>query len=95
MKTYAKGRRAEYRAIAILEAAGYSVTRAASSKGLFDVVALGPAGARAISVKSGTKYASSIERELLQDWRQKLAPTTSVEIWRFPDRAHDPLIEVL
>lgn len=95
MKTYAKGRRAEHRAVEILETAGYAVTRAASSKGAFDVVALGPCGARAISIKSGSKYVSAVEREQLQDWRHKLAPTTSIEIWRFPDRAPEPLIEIL
>lgn len=91
--SYAKGRRAEYRAKGILEAAGFQTTRAAGSKGGADLIAWNTTTIRFISVKSGTKYASAIEREALQ-----LLPVPACatkEIWRFPDYCRDALIEVL
>lgn len=86
-----KGRRSEHRARKLLEAAGFSVCRAAGSKGPADLVAWDALCIRFISVKSGTKYASSLEREALA-----LMPrpaNSTVEIWRYPDRARAPLIE--
>ena len=50
----AKGSRAERRAIRILEAAGYTCTKAGGSLGVFDVIAIGPRDIRAIQVKAGT-----------------------------------------
>ena len=93
MNTARKGRRAEHRARTLLEAAGFVVCRAAASKGPADLVAWDATSIRFISVKCGTKYASTIEREALQ-----LLPrpaNASVEIWRFPDRCRSPLIERL
>ena len=88
-----KGRRAEHRARALLTAAGFEVLRAAGSKGPADLVAWDTTSIRFISVKSGTKYASAIEREALQFL---LRPAhASVEVWRFPDRCKAPLIERL
>jgi Holliday junction resolvase len=88
-----KGRRAEHRARALLEAAGFHVCRAAASKGPADLVAWNDSSIRFISVKSGTKYASATERDAL---RMLLRPANaSVEIWRFPDRCPAPLIERL
>lgn len=95
MSNYTKGRRREYRTQQILEAAGYETIRAASSKGLADVVAVRPGHVRFVSVKSGSAYASTIEREVLVIWAMALRHTATVEIWRFPDRAREPLIEVL
>ena len=93
MNTATKGRRAEHRARAILEAAGFSVTRAAGSKGPADLVAWDALSIRFISVKSGTKYASAAEREALH--ALAVPPCASREIWRFPDRCRHPLIERL
>ena len=87
-----KGRRAEHRARALLEAAGFSVCRAAGSKGPADLIAWDTTSIRFVSLKSGTKYASAIEREALQLLRPANA---SAEIWRFPDRCKAPLIERL
>lgn len=93
MNTAIKGRRAEHRARAILEAAGFSVCRAAASKGPADLVAWDATSIRFISVKAGTKYASALERETLA---QLVRPaSSSVEIWRFPDRCRAPLIECI
>jgi len=93
MNTAHKGRRAEHRARAILEAAGFSVVRAAASKGPADLVAWDTVSVRFISVKCGTKYASALEREALQVMGKPQNATC--EIWRFPDRCREPLIEVL
>jgi Holliday junction resolvase len=93
MSNYHKGRRAEYRTQRILEAAGFTTTRAASSKGAADVIGWDRHSVRFISVKSGTTYASAVEREQLKNLARPTNAT--VEIWRFPDRAKQPLIEVL
>lgn len=90
-----KGSRAEHRCMRILEDAGYRCTRAAASLGLVDVIAVGPTGTRCVQVKAGTKYLSGVEREQLTEWARTLPPTTSVELWRFPDRCHQPITEVL
>jgi Holliday junction resolvase-like predicted endonuclease len=92
MNTSLKGARAERKARAILEAAGFTVTRAAASKGPADLIAWDGVSIRFISVKSGTTYASALEREALQLMRRPTCST--IEIWRFRDRKA-PLIEVL
>jgi Holliday junction resolvase len=88
-----KGRRGEHRARKILEDAGFMVTRAAGSKGPADLIAWNAVQIRFISVKSGSKYASAIEREALHSMAAPAIATR--EIWRFPDRCRAPLIEVL
>lgn len=89
----AKGNRAERRCMVILESAGYSCSRAAASLGIFDVIAIGAQDIRLVQVKSGTRYASGVEREQMTNF---VAPANaSREIWRFPDRCKAPLIEVL
>jgi len=93
MSGYRKGRDREYRAQRILEAAGYTTTRAAGSKGAADLIAWDSQRIRFISVKAGTKYASAIEREALMQLPKPSNATC--EIWRFPDRAKEPLIEVV
>lgn len=95
MSNYVAGRRREYRTQQILEAAGYATIRAASSKGVADVVAVNGPSVRLISVKSGGAYASAIEREALQALASRALGRYSVEIWRFPIRCREPLIEVL
>ena len=93
MSNYRKGRNAEYRAKAILLAAGYFVARAAGSKGAADLIAWNTQSFRLISVKSGGTYASAVEREALQ--LLPVPSNTSKEIWRFPARCRQPVIEVL
>jgi Holliday junction resolvase len=51
MSGYSDGRRIEYAAIDRLEADGYEVTRAASSKGFADVTAIKPGEILFVSVK--------------------------------------------
>jgi Holliday junction resolvase len=93
MSNYAKGRRKEYRVQRLLEAAGYQTIRAASSKGVADIVAVRGREVRFISVKSDN-YATSIEREALQILARSAHGAYSVEIWRMPDRK-EPRIEVI
>jgi hypothetical protein len=74
------------------EAAGFSVMRSAASKGPVDLIAWSPTWIRFVSVKTGSAYATEIERESL---RLMPRPTNStIEIWRFPDR-RPPRIERL
>lgn len=89
----AKGTRAERRAIRILEAAGYACTKAGGSLGIFDVIGIGPVDVRCLQVKAGGTYCSKIERELMRECA--VPANVSVEIWRFPDRCREPLIERL
>ena len=93
MNASAKGSRAERKARALLEAAGFVVCRAAGSKGPADLVAWDTTSIRFISIKSGTAYASAIEREALQIMPRPA--NASVEIWRLPDRCRAPRIERL
>lgn len=88
-----KGRRAEHRVRRILEAAGFRVCRAAGSKGPTDLIAWDTTAIRFISVKSGTRYASAIEREALQQMPRPV--NSSIEVWRWPDRCSEPRIERL
>lgn len=90
---YAKGRLREYRTQRLLEATGYATTRAASSKGPADIIAWNSASIRFISVKSGSAYASGVEREALQ--MLPVPANATKEIWRWPARCREPLIEVL
>jgi Holliday junction resolvase len=91
LNTASKGRRAEHRARALLEAAGFTVCRAAASKGPCDLVGWNSVSVRFISVKTNG-YASALEREALQLMLRP--PCSTVEIWRFRDRK-PPVIEVL
>jgi Holliday junction resolvase len=91
MNHKAKGTRAERRTIAILEGSGYCCTKAGGSLGLFDVIAIGAADVRCIQVKAGTARCSALEREQLQ-WLPVPAAVVK-EVWRFPDRCRQPLIE--
>ena len=52
MKAKRNGTRNEHRTMALLEAAGYSCTRAAGSLGLFDVVGIGSADIVLVQVKT-------------------------------------------
>ena len=92
MNTAHKGRRGEHRVRAILEAAGYTVVRAAASKGPVDLVAWNGGNFRLIQVKTGGGYPSAIEREVLSGLVRPANAT--VELWRLPDR-EQPIVEVL
>jgi hypothetical protein len=88
----AKGARREYQARQLLETAGYSVVKAGGSLGIWDLVALGPQGARLVQVKSNEKPRPA-ERERLALFPR--LPYCSKELWVFYDRQREPAIEVL
>jgi Holliday junction resolvase len=92
MNAKAKGSRRERQARTILETAGYFVVKAGGSLGCWDLVALGPQGARLIQVKSNEKPRLA-ERERLELFPR--LPYCSKELWVFYDRQREPAIEVL
>jgi Archaeal holliday junction resolvase (hjc) len=89
----AKGTRNEHKAMRILEAAGYHVTRAAGSLGMFDVVAINSQGMRLIQVKTN-RDASPVERETIALFNGLPANATK-EVWIFRDYAREPLIKTI
>lgn len=89
----AKGSRRERQARKILELAGYHVVKAAGSLGIFDLVALGPAGARLVQVKSNERPRPA-ERERLELFPR--LPYCTKELWVFYDRQpHPAIIEIV
>ncbi len=94
MSHYAAGRRREYRCQQILEEAGYLTIRAASSKGIADVIAFGPSSIRITSVKSGEARITPTEREGLQALAKSLRGKATVEGWHFAHRCTKPNVEV-
>jgi hypothetical protein len=87
----AKGARAEQKTKKRLVAAGYYCQKAGGSLGMFDLVAIGRLDTRCIQVKAGKQYCSRVEREQIQGIR--MPPHHTKEIWRWPDRAKEPIIE--
>ena len=92
MNAKAKGNRRERQARKILETAGYHVVKAGGSLGIFDLVALGPQGARLVQVKSNEKPRPA-ERERLALFPR--LPYCSKELWVFYDRQKEPALEVM
>jgi Holliday junction resolvase len=89
----AKGSRAERKAVAILEACGYSCTKAGGSLGQFDIIGISASDVRAVQVKCGTARISPAEREQIQ--LLPVPANVSKEVWTFVDRAREPRIERL
>ncbi|HYF56606.1 MAG TPA: hypothetical protein VEA41_20300 [Salinarimonas sp.] len=76
----------------ILEAAGYSCTRAAASLGLFDIIALNARQIRLIQVKTN-RNAPPAEREAMELF--DAPPNATKEIWIFHDYKKIPVISLL
>lgn len=66
-ENYVKGRAAEYYMMDVLKKAGYIVTRAAASKGVYDVIGLSSEGAVAIQAKRGKVAPSPSEWAAARD----------------------------
>ena len=92
MNTKQKGNRLERRTMKVLEAQGYTCTRAAASLGDWDVVAIGPHDIKLIQVKANRRP-GSVEMEKLLLFRCPRG--CSKEIWVWKDRARFPNVEVL
>lgn len=92
MNSKRKGSRNEHRTIQLLEAAGYSCTRAAASLGVFDVVGIGPTDVVLVQVKSN-EWPRAEEMEQLRDFR--CPPNTKKLIHRWRDRVRLPDVKEL
>jgi uncharacterized protein with GYD domain len=103
MNAKRKGTRREHQAKRMLEADGYAVTRAAASRGCWDLVAIRrdpkpddylPV-VRLIQVKSG-RWARSPEMAVLEaDAARYSAFFVRCEVWRFDDGGGEPRIRVV
>jgi hypothetical protein len=86
MHNLAKGIRVERTLKQQLETEGYAVTRAAASKGAYDLIALNRRQVRLISVKSGRKFPALVRRAV-RGLRQAPAPATvTKELWWWEGR---------
>jgi hypothetical protein len=88
MSAKAKGSRNEHRSRALLEAAGYAVTRAAGSLGTWDLVGLGPTGAVVVQVKT-RDWPGTVERAALAESCPWPYVTRLVHRWRPRQRRPD------
>jgi Holliday junction resolvase len=94
VKTKIKGSRLERRAKKILQRAGYFVTKAAGSLGLFDLIAENRNGIRHVQVKSN-RIPDPVERETIVNMKAQLPANSTVEFWVFYDGQAEPRIEFL
>lgn len=92
-KKYIRGRNNEYRAIKILECAGYRCIRSAGSHGMWDIHAYSKVGARYIQVKTNG-HITDVEREKLELF-EDLPPGSTKELWIFWDGKQVPTIEII
>jgi Holliday junction resolvase len=82
-----KGRRNEHRSREILEAAGYEVTRAAASKGVWDLIGLGEHDIVLVQVKTNA-WPSALEWEAMK--LSKAPPNARKIVHRWRDRVAVP-----
>lgn len=87
-----KGRRREHQSRRYLEAQGYTVLRAAASKGIFDLVAVGSADVLLVQCKSNSWPRGD---ELSRLWAFKCPPNVRRVIHRWRDREAAPDIKEL
>ena len=81
MNTAAKGRRLEHRSRELLEAAGFTVIRAAASKGDFDLVGYSTAGWCLVQVKAG-RPPGPMERRALAETTCPPGTRRLLHVWR-------------
>lgn len=82
MHAKAKGNRAEYKSIRLLEKEGYQCVRAAASKGTFDVVAVGLFDILLIQVKGGKEWPRPDEMERIRQFPCPPGVKKLVHRWR-------------
>jgi Holliday junction resolvase len=85
MNCGAKGRRNEWRSRRLLEAAGYSVTRAAGSLGCWDLIGVSATDFILVQVKSN-RLPSPAEREALADFAVPTNCKRLIHVWRDRER---------
>ena len=88
MNAKRKGARQEHRSMALLERAGYSVTRAAASLGAWDIIGIGSADVVLVQVKS-RDWPSAEEMETLRLFRCPPNCRRLVHRWRDRQRLPD------
>ena len=88
MNTASKGRRNEHRSRALLESEGYQVTRAAGSKGAWDLVGVSAAGFVLLQVKSN-RSPSPAERQALALFPCPPNCRRLIHVWRDRQRLPD------
>jgi Holliday junction resolvase len=87
-----KGTRNEHRSMALLEAAGYSCTRAAASLGIFDVVGIGPTDVVLVLCKT-RDWPGSVEMETIHSFA--CPPFCKKIVHRWRDGARMPDVRVV
>ena len=92
MNAKAKGTRNEHRSRAILEAAGYRVTRAAGSLGEWDLIGIGSQDLVLVQVKT-RDWPAALERGALAEF--PAPPNTRKLLHRWRDRQRFPDVQEL
>ena len=87
MNTKAKGTRNEHRSKALLEADGYTCTRAAASLGVFDLIGIGATDFVLVQVKT-RDWPGPLEMSSMKGFR--VPPNTRKLIHRWRDRQPQP-----
>lgn len=80
-RKYLRGRDKEYEAISALKALGYNTFRMASSKGVFDVIAISSTDVRVVQVKSVKTIYSSFKQDIKQIRAFKAPKYVQKELW--------------
>ncbi len=88
MNAKAKGTRNEHRSKAILEAAGYAVTRAGASLGVWDLIGIGSTDVALVQVKT-RDWPGAVEMETLRDFVAPPNARKLVHRWRDRQRVPD------
>ena len=88
MNAKRKGTRNEHRSMRLLEAAGYSVTRAAASLGAWDLIGIGSTDVVLVQVKSND-WPRSAEMEALEGFKVPINCRRLVHRWRDRQRMPD------
>jgi Holliday junction resolvase len=84
----AKGTRNEHRSMRLLQAAGYSVTRAAASLGAWDIIGIGSTDVVLVQVKT-RDWPGSAEMEILREFKTPANTRKLVHRWRHRQRTPD------
>lgn len=92
MNAKRKGSRAEHRTMQLLEASGYSCTRAAASLGVFDIIGIGATDIVLVQVKSN-QWPRSEEIEAIKLFRAPANAKKLIHRWR--DRVRLPDVKEL
>jgi Holliday junction resolvase len=92
MNRKAKGSRNERRSMKLLEADGYTCTKAAASLGLFDIIGISATDFVAVQVKT-RDWPSEVEMESIRSFT--CPPNCRKLIHRWRDFQHEPDVKVV